>query len=57
MKKNFFDSDLFKKSPALAALKDIDEPKPETLRACILELARYIVALEDSNGERLKSRS
>ncbi len=41
-----YDSPIFKKCPALAALSSIKEPQPEHIRACLMELALYISKLE-----------
>jgi len=38
-----FDHEIFQKCPALAALRNIEEPKPEHLRSCVLELSRLVM--------------
>ena len=37
---------LMQRAPALNATVKINEPKPETLRACIMELTRHVLRLE-----------
>lgn len=41
-----FEHPFFRKAPAMAALKDIKEPNPEHVRACLMEMARYMFALQ-----------
>jgi hypothetical protein len=38
-----FENKFFDKCPALRALEYIQEPKPEHIRACLLELTRYLL--------------
>lgn len=40
-----FEKDFFNNKPAIAALRKIDEPKPDHLRSCILELCAHIIKL------------
>lgn len=42
-----FDHKLFETSPALAALKTVADPKPEHVRACLVEMMRILVQKED----------
>lgn len=46
-----FEQDLFKNKPAIAALKGIDQPKPDHLRSCILELCRHIIRQDERIAE------
>jgi hypothetical protein len=46
-KTSFFDHPFFRNKPALAALKDVQDPKPEHIRACLLEMARHIIKAEE----------
>jgi hypothetical protein len=41
--KSIFDHPFFRKAPAFAALLDKDDPTPEHLRACLMELARFVL--------------
>jgi hypothetical protein len=45
--KGIFDHPFFKKAPAFAALERTPEPKPEHVRACLMELARYVLTKVD----------
>ncbi len=47
-----FGNPIFSRCPALMALEKTPEPKPEHVRACLLELARHIARLPDED-ERL----
>jgi len=42
----WLDPQFQKRCPAVAALKDTDQPKPDHLRACVLELARWVTRKE-----------
>ena len=41
---NIFLDPFFRKAPAMFALKDIAEPKPEHVRACLMEIARHLLS-------------
>ena len=42
---SYCDHPIFKSAPAFQALKDKNDPTPEHLRACIMELSRIILTL------------
>lgn len=42
----FFDEQYFKDKPALAGLEKTQEPSPEHIRACLLEMARDIIKMK-----------
>lgn len=48
---SIFDHPFFRKAPAFAALQVVSEPKPEHVRACLMELARYVLAELDKKNE------
>ena len=42
-----YEHPFFKTKPAIAAFKNISDPKPDQLRACILELCRHIIKQDE----------
>lgn len=45
--KTLFDHPFFRKAPAFACLQGNDRPHPDHLRACLMELVRYVFARLD----------
>lgn len=43
-KQDFFDHEFFRKAPAMARLRGITDPTITHLRACVMELTRYILS-------------
>ncbi len=38
-----FEDKFFKNKPAIASLQKVDQPKPDHLRSCVLELCAHII--------------
>jgi len=49
---DFFGHDFFRTAPAMAALKGNSDPKPEHLRACLMELTRYVLRGSNSGPKK-----
>ena len=47
-----YDHPFFATAPAFAALAHTDEPQPVHVRACLLELARYVLGRLDGRPDR-----
>lgn len=43
---SFFNDPYFRNKPALASLEKIQNPTPEHVRSCLLEMARDIIAMK-----------
>ncbi len=57
MASEFFSDPYFKNKPALASLEKTQQPTPELVRACLLEMARDIIAVKRQDPQPVKDEN